>query len=71
MTFDLKGLLSEAAKFNKATAVTVVSFVAANVLLPLFHVSIGPEWQTLIATALFAIVHGVVVYQVPNAGAAK
>lgn len=66
MTFDLKGLLTRAATFNKATAVTVVAFVGANIALPVFHVSIGPEWQMLLATGLYALVHGAVVYLTSN-----
>lgn len=63
---NLKAFIPLLARANKATVTAAVNWVSTNVALGLFHVQIGAEWQTLAATAVLAILHGVVVYFTPN-----
>lgn len=66
MHFDYKALLAKLASVNKANVAAGVAFVSVNILIPVFHVNLGPEYIVLIDTLGFAAIHWVAVYMVAN-----
>lgn len=67
VNMPMNPILLALGRINKSWVAAVVAFISTNILLQFFNFELGADTQSIIVTAVTALITGIVTWLVPNA----